>query len=835
MKKTGWRFIALSLAMLFMMSALIYQLSELTVTQGVSWSEQAVNKRTRTVSVKGMRGRIMDRNGIVLAYSQSSYNVEFLRNPDQRTEYYSAKYTESLIKTIEIIEAGGGTVIDTSYIRMDENGGFYYDWRVEAKESQIARYKNFCQAMGFNMPDKNDPDTWKSAQDAYKELRISWCIPEEMPYEEAVKIMSVRQEVLLNNWMAYVPVTIAYDVGMEVVAELEMHADELIGIQTSQSTTRVYPKGSAASHIVGYLSRTVTDEMIEEQGYDYSDYIGVSGIEAVMEEYLTAATSEHQGSRVIEVNKNGTQIRELSSTPAKDGDDVMLTIDLPLQQVTEKALENLIAAIAQKERDLIKEDKDEKYSNATDGDLDSINTAVSGAIIVMDVNTGDVLSMASYPSYDPNWFIKGLSDEQAQALYGEEAADTTPMWNKAVSATLAPGSIFKMITGMAGLMEGVIDIETTIDDNSPYIIVNEDGTEIKTGAPSCWQKNTSKHAAQNIVRALSNSCNYYFFDVSYRLGIDRLRTWAERFGLADSTQIELTGEAEGIIGGQTDMYDNTKELDLQRTSLPRLVYRQICSNLRKYLELRNMEIDDEAVRSCASRILTLQDGDLRDKGPMVRRIMSEELGIPEGITSATNWVQEIMTSLSEIQWKPTFTIRTGIGQGVMLVTPIAVARYFSAVANRGTVYNAHIVSKILDADGNTVLEMEPSVFDTIDAPAEYWDAIQEGIKGVVSPEDGGTASDAFSEEFQNAGFLNMISGKTGSAQIGNNPIDVENTSWFIAYTPRENPEIAITVCVPNGFSGSSSAPAIEEIITYYYTQKEAVARENLVNINGIAP
>ena len=81
----------------------------------------------------------------------------------------------------------------------------------------------------------------------------------------------------------------------------------------------------------------------------------------------------------------------------------------------------------------------------------------------------------------------------------------------------------------------------------------------------------------------------------------------------------------------------------------------------------------------------------------------------------------------------------------------------------------------------------------------------------------------------------MISGKTGSAQIGNNPIDIENTSWFIAYTPRENPEIAITVCVPNGFSGSSSAPAIEEIITYYYTQKEAVARENLVNINGIAP
>ena len=110
------------------------------------------------------------------------------------------------------------------------------------------------------------------------------------------------------------------------------------------------------------------------------------------------------------------------------------------------------------------------------------------------------------------------------------------------------------------------------------------------------------------------------------------------------------------------------------------------------------------------------------------------------------------------------------------------------------------------------------------------------MQGVVSPEDRGTAANSFSREFIDAGYTDIMSGKTGSAQIGSTEmIDIQNTSWFMAYTPREDAEIVIVVCVPYGYSGASSAGAVEDIITYYYERKDAAAPENLVDINGITP
>lgn len=836
MKKPIARFAILCIVMLVLMGALIVQLGGLTLRDGAEYAAKADARSTRTISIKGMRGRILDKNGIVLAYSQTAYNVEFLRDADNRTQYYSAVYTEALSRAIEIIESTGGTTIDTSYIRQDENGNYYYDWGVQSEAAIKARYKNFCDAMGFTIKeaDKDDMSKWISAEDAYLKLRESWRIPETMGFEDAVKIISIRQEVLLNNYRAYAPITIAYNVSMEAVAEIEMHKEELPGLQTSESYTRVYPKGTSAAHIIGYMGRSVTEEMIEEDGYDYSDYVGVYGIEATMEADLTGATREHQGSRIIEVNKNGTEIREISYTPATDGNDVMLTIDFPLQQKTEEALEHLIASISAKQKDLIAADKNGTYAKKTNGDLSKIDTAEGGSIIVMDVANGDVLAMASYPSYDPNWFVNGLTESQYEQLFGDAAAKSAPMRNKAISSKLAPGSIFKIVTGLAGLAEGVVGLNETIDDESPYYIVNPDGSLITAGAPKCWQKNTQKHANQDIVLALTNSCNYYFFEVANRLGIDKLNEWAAALGLTSSTGIELTGEAVGILGGQSVLYDNKAELSAQKTSMPSLIYSALCQRLRGYQSLRGVEIVEDEISSCAIKLMQLQDGSLANKGPDVRQILSKELGIPQGVTERTTWVSEIMSLLNELQWKPTLTIRSGIGQGVTLVTPIAIARYFSAIANGGTVYEAHIVDKVIDSDGVTVSETEPEVFNQINVDEAYWEAIREGLKGVVSPEDGGTASTAFSQEFLET-YQSKIVGKTGTAQVGSNTIDIENTSWFVTYTPREDPEIAVVVCIPNGYSGSSSAAAVEEIVTYYYNRKESQVVDNLADVNSVVP
>ena len=110
------------------------------------------------------------------------------------------------------------------------------------------------------------------------------------------------------------------------------------------------------------------------------------------------------------------------------------------------------------------------------------------------------------------------------------------------------------------------------------------------------------------------------------------------------------------------------------------------------------------------------------------------------------------------------------------------------------------------------------------------------MAGVVSPEDGGTAGDAFSEEFEQLGYLAKISGKTGSAQVGNVTIDIQNTSWFVSYTPREGEaELVIVICVPSGYAGVWSVSAAEEIYTYYFNKQDSAAPETLVDIGGIAP
>ncbi|MDO4568102.1 MAG: penicillin-binding transpeptidase domain-containing protein [Clostridia bacterium] len=839
MKPKLSRYIISAVVICLLMASLIVKLATVTLSDTGQYASQASSKSTATVTLKGARGSIMDRNGVVLAYDKTCYDVQFLRDANNRTSYYSAVYTEALIKAIGIIEDGGGTIIDSSYIRRDESGNFYYDWGVTSERAIMSRYKSFCDVMGFSIPSEHADDMsyWISAEDAYISLRKSWYIPEELSYEDANKIISIRQMVNLNNYRAYEPVTIATDVSAEVVAKIEMMKDELPGLQTTQSTTRVYPYGETAAHVVGYTQKAVTEDMLS-LGYSYSDFVGVAGIESTMEEYLTGATTEKQGYRLIEVNRNLAEVSEIEVVAASNGDDVMLTIDIAYQRVVEQALADIIAEINATETALIEENPD-RY-----GEYDDIELAQTGAIVMMDANSGDILAMASYPSYDPNWFISGLTDEQAEYMFsGEEAATLTPTLNKAISLKRAPGSIFKMVTGLAGVMEGAITLDETVDCVDRYVLTDESGNPIERDAPSCHTSYPSSHADQNLRLALTNSCNTYFYEVSNRLGIDKLASWAEQLGLSDRTGIQLTGEITGQIGGQTTLFDYSEidfdnlsnPLATQRASLPSYIYGSLKSKLQAYLSFCGKTAESDDISTCALELMELQDGSLDNKGGDVRRILSDVLGIPEGVTKGQPWVSEIMSMLNELQWKPTLTIRTGIGQAVSAVTPVAVARYVATIANGGTVYNANIVSRVVDEYGSVVVEYEPSVFNVIDAPDEYWEAIHAGLQGVVSPEDRGTAANRFSQEFRDKGYLDLLSGKTGSAQVGNNPIDIENTSWFVSYAPRDNPEIVLVVCIPNGYSGSSSAPAIEDIITYYFDKQIASVPDSLVPVNGLTP
>lgn len=821
-----WTIVLVSVALLVYLGFGMYRLS---VQKSEVYTAAVKSTTLVTTYQTGMRGSITDRNGAVLAYDEATYEVVFYRDPEKTTPADSARYTESLRKTISIIEAGGGKVDNDFYIVMDSKGKYYYDFGTTSEKAAATRKKNFIEACRFT-----DKDI--SAERAYLILRQSWQIPDDMGFAEASKIMSIRQNAVLNSWKAYEGVVIATDVPLSVVTELDMRQGELVGIETRMCGRRVYPFGSTAGHIVGYLSKQVTNDMTSigysfenyfagitpqeptenllELGYTYADKIGVAGVEKSCEAYLSANLTENKGTRLIEKTRSGSIVKILETTQPEGGKNVELSIDIELQQVVEEALVENIERTREKEEAQIKKDR-EDYEKLR-SDLNTIHRADAGAIVVMEVKTGKVLAMASYPGYDPGIFSDGLDEAEFQLLYGEGSNLATV--NRAIAIRTAPGSVFKMATGFAGLMEGKITTTETISDRSPYYyFVDDPTTKVEANAPSCWIGNPGYHSNLNLARALAVSCNYFFFTVSDRVGIDRLSFWAGKLGLTGVTGVELPGELRVQIGGQKDRYDNTKTLSEQSSSIPRAIYNQIRQHLDVIAAQTGIEAGKEQLDTCAMHLLQLQDGTQGERGEAIRRVLYEDLNIPVGVSYLhASWVVTISIWLEELRWKPTYTIQSGIGQGVMLLTPISVARYICTIANRGVVYKASILNNIYNSDGTLYKKVEPVVQDVVEAPDEYWDILYEGMADVVSAEEGGTASSVFSEAFTKK-YLKYIVGKTGTAQTagaGAN-VDIENTAWFVALAPKADPEIGIAVYIPYGLAGSNNAYAIEKIVSWW--------------------
>ena len=782
------------------LAALIFLMAShfnLAIIQGEKYSERSIENRTRTISVMGSRGRILDTNGVPLAYDKTSYNINFYRDPYQTGEKWRAIYTNIIMETIEILEKNGNKVIDDLSIQKDENGGLTYYWGGITDEDAIKRRKELWCG---NMTISEDA----TAEEAFNTLRQRYMIPDDVDYEMAHKVLSIWQEVQNLAFKSYVPVTIAQDVDANSVAEITTRSTELIGMSAEQSYTRVYPKNTTAAHIVGYMGKVYSEEELaelEEKGYSTDATVGVSGVEATMEEQLSAAIGTRVGKQKAEVNSRGKVTRRLESKEPQSGNDVMLTIDYELQQKLESALENNIKIIRQEQEKLYNQNYAKYEEKEQDRGGTKTKFASMGAAIVMDVNTGNVLAMASYPSFDPNMFIGGISEEDYQAL---NDPDTAPLFNKAISSASEPGSIFKPVTGYAALMEGVITPEETIDCQDEYTPAVQQGK-----APGCWTDYPQNHQGENIVKALKDSCNYYFYTVSDRMGIDKLTKWADTFGLSSKTGIELPGEVTSHVANQQVLYDNTKEINGgQLNSKPYLVRLSVEKQLKKYGLMRGVTYTDEQVERCATRIVQLV-GSSTNIGPQIRSIMREELDIPESTSYARRWHQEINSILYEITWNRVQTILTGIGQSVTAVTPIAVARYISAIANGGNVYEASIIKKVVAPDGSTLEENDPKVVSTLGDTKGYLEYIKEGMHEVVSAEDGGTAANIFTG-FE---YTSDIAAKTGTAQVSQ--IDLENSAWFVAFTPFEQAEIAVVVFIPNGYAGSMAGYTARDIIQFY--------------------
>jgi penicillin-binding protein 2 len=296
---------------------------------------------------------------------------------------------------------------------------------------------------------------------------------------------------------AYKPLLLSQDIGRDALAAVEVHKFDLPGVSVNVNLLRNYIYERSAAHLIGYLSEINSEELKSGAYPDLrsGDLIGKFGAEKVYENHLRGK----RGGRQVEVNANGLVVRILKTVDAEPGHNVYLTIDKVLQSRSEELLDGVV-----------------------------------GAAVAIEPDSGYILALASSPSFDQNSFVGGITHQKWDSLISNPFR---PMSNRAIQGEYAPGSTYKIITALAGLEEGVIDTETIFFCPGHYRFGNR--------VYRCWKK--GGHGSVDIIKAVEESCDVFFYQVGQRLGVDRLAFYAKAAGLGSPTGIFLDQEARGLI------------------------------------------------------------------------------------------------------------------------------------------------------------------------------------------------------------------------------------------------------------------------------------------------
>ena len=338
-----------------------------------------------------------------------------------------------------------------------------------------------------------------------------------------------RYEITTVGYSATRSLPISDSISRESAVQIQENSLDLTGFNVVTDSKRIYYMGSLASHILGYMGRISEsdEERLESQGdtYEYAsdDKVGKTGIERVFEKYLRGT----DGIKQIDMDVNGTITGEYVTQEAIGGSDVILTIDANLQSVLESSLAQCI-------------------SNIRNGYYGSVYEAKGGAAVVVDVNTGEILAMASNPDYSPQFMYDGISTSEQIAQYNSYT-EQNAFFNKAIQGNYAPGSTFKMVTAIAGLETGAITADERINDTGVYTAV---------GRPyaNCWYYDSYHvgHGYLNVSGAIQKSCNFFFYETARRIGIENLANYAKYFGLGQKTGVELLSESSGSLASGGD-------------------------------------------------------------------------------------------------------------------------------------------------------------------------------------------------------------------------------------------------------------------------------------------
>ena len=471
------------------------KLFSLQIVHGAEYREQSNTRLTRETTLEAARGSILDKTGTPLVSSSMQFSLELYKSKIETEEL-----NQSILNIINVLEKYGAKYVDSFPIQINP-----FEFKISG--DSLTKWKK------TNKLDENI-----SAEDAFYKFKDKYKI-QNTDINEIKKIIAIRYEIATKGYSSTKAITISKDISREAVAEFSESSEKFAGINIVVEPVRQYTSGNLASHILGYAGKISSEEYEKRKSiYRSNDIIGKTGIEYVFEEYLKGKN----GTKQIDMAVDGTLTGEYIAEEAIAGSDVVLTIDANLQRITENALASNIQKIAS-------------------GGFGKVYDSKAGACVVMNVNTGEVLAMASYPDYNPADFIGGISQSAWDGYVNNEAK---PLVNKAVQNSYSPGSTFKMVTAIAGLESGAINLSSRINDTGVY---RKYGISM-----NCWYYTDyhKGHGYVNVSDAIEKSCNYFFYETADRMGIDQLAKFAKYFGLGSKTGIELQSETSGVLASR---------------------------------------------------------------------------------------------------------------------------------------------------------------------------------------------------------------------------------------------------------------------------------------------
>ncbi|MBE7034509.1 MAG: penicillin-binding protein 2 [Ruminococcaceae bacterium] len=483
----------------------------LQIIEGENYRAISDSRLARNIPIKAPRGEILDRFGRPLVTNREGYTVAIAKINDDK-----AALNQVILNMTNLFKAKQLAYEDTFPISQEAPFRFTFD-KGDEKANREAIQK-------FLADHKYPADT--TAAGVIEKYKEKYDIADSYTPAEARQIAGVRYEMRNRNFSSNNPYVFATDVDIETITTIKEQRNAYFCVTVYSEPIRQYTDGTLAAHILGRVGIINSEEYAElkDEGYGMNDHLGKQGVEKAFEVYLRGT----DGTNSIERKIREGETEVVYSQEPIPGNSVMLTIDKDLQWVAEESLARNIQKIA---------------STASYG---SGHDAFAGAAVALDLNSGEVLAMASYPTYEPEFFNRDYN----QLLHDER----NPMLNRAINGVYEPGSTFKLCTALAALESDVVEPDEFIQTTGVYRFLNHDFM------CNIYRSSGGNHGTINISQAIQHSCNYFFYEMGNRLGIEPIETFAKKLGLGEYTGIELSGEeAKGQVASPALREKNKRE------------------------------------------------------------------------------------------------------------------------------------------------------------------------------------------------------------------------------------------------------------------------------------